>query len=473
MSPEIQPSPDIDVRVHDASHFEWAITLPLSSKGLRYEIETEFELPFGFVSSASPWERLRAFTRLTGAAPFVDTQNVTVDALRAGVLNIAQTLQSARTGFTRRCLSADLPGSLDAWLEASLITIVQSRTRLIMPSDSDPSQLTKERSLSDEFISVKLLTFLADAREILETSGNAELREVDRRLESTLEEEVRYRRSKGYPLADPEIPLTLEAYVERMGRLKKHFQDVLEFERNTYLLDERVSWWVTSFAALVAGALAFALQLALSKQQSSWSAQWGSGVILFSLIAGISYAAKDRFKEISRAWLTGKVYRFYAQRVVRCRAPNSLQRVQPLVVSAREWCNETTSTRPDPLNPESGASLQVTLVHHIHKGHILPDAALAVEGIHQMKHVFRYDLAVFFPRLRSPLKRIPVFNSVTGRSSFVDAPRRYQIPIHIGLKVEGHARQLAAQIILDRQGLRRVDPVQKMDAQKLNRVPDR
>ena len=61
--------------------------------------------------------------------------------------------------------------------------------------------------------------------------------------------------------ADAGSPASLERYVERVGRLKKHFQEVLALDREAYLIDDRVQSWLTSFAALVGGVVFFSAQL--------------------------------------------------------------------------------------------------------------------------------------------------------------------------------------------------------------------
>lgn len=62
----------------------------------------------------------------------------------------------------------------------------------------------------------------------------------------------------------------------------------------------------------------------------------------------------EHIKERGRSWLTGKMVRFQSQRALRCRAPARRLPRRDVVVEAREWCRQTTRSRPDPLHPEAG-----------------------------------------------------------------------------------------------------------------------
>jgi hypothetical protein len=227
----------------------------------------------------------------------------------------------------------------------------------------------------------------------------------------------------------------------------------MALNRQVTALDERVEWWMTTFAALVAGALAFCLQLLMSQWPHAPQLRWGTSFILLALVTGVAYAARDRIKEIARSWLTGRVYRFHAQRVVRCRLPATGERV----VQAKESYNAASAARPDPLNPESGATLGVTSVHHLHRGRVASLPALSAVGVTHIRQTFRFDLSPLFARLQDEHKLVPVMDPVSGTPSFVEAPRRYRVPLQLALQV-GHQRQtIQATMVLDKRGLTRIE----------------
>src|SRR5260370_36551488 len=186
-------------------------------------------------------------------------------------------------------------------------------------------------------------------------------------------------------------------------------------------LDERLNAWFASFGALLAGACALLLHLVVLRVPMPSGSRRGWSLLAVALLAGAVYAMRDRIKEISRAWLTGKVYRFYAQRIVRCR---TVGRSRDIVVQAREWCNETTSSRPDLVNPESETSLPVTLVNHVHRGTLISQPLLVEAGVKRVRQVFRDDLSPPVPRLQDPIKRVPALDPYTARPQLIPAPPR-------------------------------------------------
>lgn len=467
---------EAEIDVHDASRFEWRVAVPVPESGrLEYSVEAEFELPSGSVSARSPWDQLEGFTRLDrpqAAAPSGGAE--TAESVRQRVLSFQQMLKRAREGVGRHCRLVFSPESrakdeeaarfLTNWLDAAITALATARAQLAaLPEDA--AEVRRERALADEFASVRLLDFLAEARAATDASLRPAAEEDDRfaplleavdgRLAKSLDAELNYRRGKGYLIADADSPASLERYVERGGLLKKHFEAALFLDRESYRIDDRLHIWFTAPAAILAGAFAFALQLYIMNTSNARNPSW-SLVGLFLLMGG-TYAIRERVKEIARAWLTGRVYRFYAQRVVRGRLPAERAPQRPLVMEAREWCNETVSARPDPVDPESGAARRATLVDHVHRGFIEARPELAAAGARRIRQIFRYDLSPLFPRLQDPVKRVPVLDAATGRSRFVDAPRRYQIPIEVVLKAGGERREVRASIVVDKQGIVRVE----------------
>jgi hypothetical protein len=462
---------DLSVSIHDSSRFQWQLVMTLPHTGhVNYEVEAEFEIPSNALSGRSPWDLIQGLTRFDSDAPVGATDGA-LTSLRQKVMSLARMLDRARAGFARHCQQAishaqceephDAHQELVSWLDAAFRSVSASRAELALASPNDSSDVSRERCLADEFISVRWIEFLAESQQFLKTSLDDqpaitdELRKLlelaDRRLSEALETELAYRQAQRFISADPSVSDTLEKYVERAGRLKQRFQEVLSLDREVYPLDDRVHQWVTTFSALLAGMLFFGTQLLLSH----WTigSRLSSGLALLILVAGIGYALRDRLKELSSAWISGKVYRFHAQRIVLCR----LSLKKEIVVRAREWCNETTTGRPDPLNPETGASRRVTVVHHLHRGKLIANPQISASGAHRIRHIFRYDLSPLFARLHDPVKRVPVVDPVTRRASFVDAPRRYQLPIQLRATFQDSRTEVQANLIVDKLGIQRLE----------------
>jgi hypothetical protein len=278
----------------------------------------------------------------------------------------------------------------------------------------------------DEYVSVRLLEMLAGAERAL--TGMLESRcphvellraavmAAEGRVADTLERELLYRAGHGYVCAEPSSPHALERYLDRASRLKKHFQEVLFLESETFQVADRIHHWVAAFVALLASTWAFAWQIALMNRRPSTESQVGSGIVMLAVIAGLVYAAKDRIKELGRTWISGNVHRLYAQRVARYRAPARRLPKRDIIVAARESCDQSELARPDPLNPESGATVPATLIHYVHKGTVSPQAQLTAAGVRRIKHVFRYDLSPLFARLDDAVKPVPVLDVATRGS---------------------------------------------------------
>jgi hypothetical protein len=453
------------LRIHDSSRFEWSVSLPLpSDRKLDYRIEASLEIPSSAVASYAPWDQLRTVTRLDGPAGVANPQDL--DALRRGAVTLTQMLARARDGFNRHCRAASsepeaaaaLGGEksfLLVWLEAALRAVREAREKLTHGAPDEPPSILRERLLVDEYASVRLLDMLGDAQRALEQTREGPAREaLQNRLTEALRSEIDYRASKDFLQPAAGAPDQLEAWLARAARLKKHFEEVLFLDRETSQLDERVQQWLGTFGALLGGVLAFAaLQIAvLLRPPGRVELSWGLGVV--ALLAGIGYAARNRMREWGSSWLAGKVDRFHAQRITRCRVPARRLPSRDLLIEAREWCLQSTSSGPDPLHPEAGASLPETRVRYIHRGKVLPHRELSKAGVRRVRHIFRYDLSPLFSRLEDDLKSVPVTEA--GGLRFVEVPRSYRVPVQVAVEREGRRDEERVEIVLNKSGLQRI-----------------
>jgi hypothetical protein len=55
------------------------------------------------------------------------------------------------------------------------------------------------------------------------------------------------------------------------------------------------------------------------------------------------------------------------------------------------------------------------------------------------------------------VKRVPVLDPATRRASFVDAPRRYQLPIHVRATMLDSRIEVQANLIVDKLGIQRLE----------------
>ncbi len=465
--------PALRLGIHDATRFEWVVSVPLPEHGTRpYVIEVEFEVPTSAVATRAPWDQLQTLTRLDSKSGAPATADTTTDALRRGTVALTQSLKYARLGFARHCHAAvgdpsmvrqhGGDGFLTVWLDAALRAACATRAKLTRSTPRDTDLILRERALIDEFVSVRLLEMLADADSALGQIDPFQFAADDPRakafecgriaLDLAVRDEIAYRQIRGFLRVDGSSAVELEHYVARTARLKRHFEEVLFLDRETHLVDRHVQQWTTVIAALLAGIVAFGVQTALPL-----ASHVTSGLVLLALITGATYAVRDRVKEAMRGWLTGKMYPYHAQRASRWRVPPQRMRTDADVLRAREWMHQTTRTDPDPLNPEAGASLPTTVVAYVHKGVVFASPALAANGALHVRHIFRYDVSPLLPRLHDEVKRVPVIER-NARIRFVDAPRRYHVPLTVHLRYDGTTYEKRATVVLDKQGLKRIDP---------------
>jgi hypothetical protein len=465
--------------VHDASRLEWSLSIPLpEDAALPYGLDVEIQIPQNAFVRHTPWDQMQGFTRLDGPAFALANDAISIDQLRRGALAMANQLARAGGGFARHCRLAgslfattshsELEEALLVWIDAALRVATETREFLVTPVAGEPAEVRRERALVDEYVSVRLLEMLAGAERAATSlaasrTPHAErlapvLEVVEDRIADVLGIELAHRAERSYATAEPSSPDLLERYLDRASRLKKHFQEVLFLETESFQVAERAYHWVAGFVALLASTWAFAWQFALASRSTSTGQTVGSGLVTLALVAGLVYATKDRIKEVGRNWVTRRLQRLYgAQRITRYRAPARRLTGRDAIVTARETLEQVTKKVPDPLNPECGAMQALTVIRYEHRGTVVPHKELVASGVRRVKHVFRYDLSPMFARLDDALKKIPVLDETTRRVRFVDAPRCYRIPIEVRVTIGGEKHVETAVLVVHKRGLDRLE----------------
>lgn len=468
----------IRLAVHDTSRLEWSLSVPLPTDTPKsYTLRVEIQVPSNSFVRHSPWEQMQTFTRLDGAAMHLSGDAQSIDELRRGALATAAKLARASDGFSRHCRLAgslfataphgELREVLDIWLDAAIRLTRETRARLKERADADEPEVRRERELVDEYMSVRLLDMLAAAQRSL--TGLTESRsrhaqrlarvaeELEARVAAALADELAYRRTQGFAVTDPDSAPALERYLDRASKLKKHFQEVLFLERESYQVADRAYHWVAGFFALIASTWAFAWQIALVDRATN-AQTVSSGLVTFALLAGVVYASKDRLKEIGRNWMTRRVHRVWgAQRVTKYRAPSRRLPSRDVIVTARESFEHGTTQVPDPLNPSIGAVTDATVLSYTQRGAVVPHASLRQSGVRRVKHVFRYDLSPLFARLDDAVKQVPVLDGESQKVRFIDAPRCYRVAVRIEVTLEGKTQEHVGTLVMHKRGLERIE----------------
>ena len=170
----------VRVGVHDASRLEWSLSVPLPAVGTpatAYSLSVTMQIPQNAFVRHLPWDQMQSFTRLDGPAIHAVGDVVTIDALRRGALAMANQLARASDGFQRHCRLAaslfataahsELEDALTIWIEAAVRIAEESRELLTVSVDDEATELGRERSLVDEYVSVRLFEMLAGAERAL------------------------------------------------------------------------------------------------------------------------------------------------------------------------------------------------------------------------------------------------------------------------------------------------------------------
>lgn len=470
----------VRLEVHDASRFEWSISIPFpEARRLGYALELELEIPSNAFAPHAPWSQLQAFTRLDGPQVTLGAPDpITIDGLRRNALAVAGKLARASDGFSRHCILAgslfavvprrDLADGLLLWLGAASATVAEARAALATDRAAADEGIRRERDLVDEYVSIRYLEVLAAAERSLEqlrasrsphvAAMHDAIATAKENVAASLGDELARRRECGWICCDETSRDALEGFLDRASRLKKHFQEVLFLEPETFHVAERLHHWAAAVAALLASTWAFAWQLFLARQTPTTEARVGWGLVLVLITGGLVYAAKDRIKEVGRSWISGNVHRFYAQRVARYRAPARRLPGRDVVVAARESCDQASTSSPDPLNPDTGASVPATTIHYAHRGTAFPNGELWKQGVRRIKHIFRYDLSPLFARLDDAEKPVPILDPETRRVRFVAAPRCYRVPVRVRVRCGGRDwHEERATLVLTKRGLERLE----------------
>jgi len=469
MSAENAPSemsaakPEVRTGVHDASRVEWIVSLPLAVKEQEFTTEVVIEIPSNLFAKHAPWDQLQELARLDGREEGAAFDTATVDGLRRLAVTLASQLTRAGDALVRHCRlmgkheDDGVQGSLK-WLQTAVALVDRTRTRLALGETDARVEIVKERALVDEYLSVRLLEVLSGAERELEALADSPLaNELEEACACALERELEVRASRGFIEASSDSPRELERYLDRSSKLKKHFQEVLFLSAERYAVSQRLHHVAAGLAGIVAAMGAFIMQIALLRQASSSTTAVTGGLVVLTVVAGVSYAVRDRAKDVGLLWMTGRIHQLYAQRVVRWRLPR-MEKGPSVVIHARESIDEEVRRDPDPLNPESGAKTSATHLRFKQRATVEPSGALVKTGITRVRQVFRYDLSPIFSRLDDATKPVPVLDVRAHRVRTAHAPRCYRFPMTVTVSSPTGVIVERGTLVVDKRGLDRFEP---------------
>jgi len=469
--------------VHDSSRVEWAASVDLPSTGeRRYEVEFTIRIPAHLYSPHNVWDQKQTFTRLQSPTEEgqLHIERADLDELRRDTLGVAHRLKQLREKLDRACTGAAVQAvsspealgpTLTEHIRQAVAVVREMRDALERPpsDDSGPSvlpELRREWELADEFLSHRLLDLLGGAQRDLDEvllGPKSRLRDGDPAwieelrclVAESLAEEMAHRRRRGWVVPGVSSPHELSRFVERASMLKKHFQDVLYLDVEAWMVDYKLRNWT----GVVAACLAAGFWLSFTLLPIGPGARAGISVGTFALLFAGSYALKDRIKELTRAWLAGRLTRLYGQRMVKLRLPARVDGKRSVLLEARETFDCVAETADDVLNRNVGRTqrsmvLTFRMRVELHRSGVLRD-----KQIRSIKHIFRYDLDPIFGRLDNAVKPVPVLDEQARRVLFVEAPKEYRVPVRVVARQEGLAdAETHGVLVLSKRGIERLEP---------------
>ena len=460
------------VGLHDASRIEWSVSLPLPENGVTpFEIELDLRVPSNSYAQHSPWGQLQAFARLDAQEAPSSLEHPTLDDLRRAALALAAALTACRDQFRSVCRDFDVQPAeherddradeLCRHVESAVRNLEDARALWLRVHNDEAQERRRERRLADEYLSVRMTDNLGACERALQKAFPAGLPDaldpVRRMLSACVAREMAHRTSRGFLLADPRRPESMERYLARASQLKKHFQEILFLEADRFHVADRIHHWAAAVGALVASTWSVIFQVFMVRRATQVETTVNSGLVFLCVVAGIAYAGRDRIKEAGRSWISGRVHRIYAQRVTRYRAPTRRLSGRDVVAMAKESFDESAEFALDPLNPASGVTYSVVHVKYTNKGDVYAQPILSTAGVQKVKFVFRYDLSPLFARLDDGIKQVPVFDSEAQEVRLVDAPRSYRVPLTLTLRSRKESVKVEATLVLHKGGLRRIE----------------
>src|SRR5215471_14308563 len=116
-------APPLRLRLHDAHHVEWCLSVPVPARGRRwYAIEATLEHP-SRGAARTPWALLSTQVRLDAQGDGATVEDPSIALLRRAAASVTKLLAQARAGFEAERMTT-------AWLDAAVRVAREARAKL-------------------------------------------------------------------------------------------------------------------------------------------------------------------------------------------------------------------------------------------------------------------------------------------------------------------------------------------------------
>jgi hypothetical protein len=334
---------------------------------------------------------------------------------------------------------------------------VAGRFRDMGPLFEDPSLPPSLRSaygFVDEYVS---LLIEGDAHRILQALQDAPsaVPGAPEQLASLIREELEHRRARRYP-SIPEDGKNNEVFIFRLGVLKKFVSDALHLSVRT----EKEGRGIEQVGlALGAGfAMLFFSAVAFYTQRT-----YGALSFYFMAAVVVGYMFKDRIKALAQNY----VLRFRSDRIMDLSTDLYDPASREKIGACRELVHFVPESRVDPVVVRLRNRDHITEIENMWRAekvlHYVKEIGLSPRRLdrHSRKSaltdIARFNLRNVLLKMDEPEKEILVLDG--GRSKTVVGTRVYHLNLVIKFTDQFRIRYDRVRLVLDRNGIKRVEPV--------------
>lgn len=493
---------DVEWRVHDKTHLEFAIDYPFGASTTPYHWEAYFFVPDSFRLAQTTYDKRQIYDDLLSyvrlAVPEIPYEELARDCDSADVDSwterLRATLVAARgepdgspasraairrarvfacmvraSGLEAQRAMLDACNEADDVAEAVVASnrfsaaskrIAQAYRSLL--EDGEDMELAEEVLVAlrwvDEDISLFSEALFATASIHLHEKSGQKWAELGSKLAGDAVEEARYRRTQDYPSvgAEDASPRLVEHIEFRRHMLKRFTSSVLWLSHE---VRDAATWIVHALYAIAAAiAMAFAVWATLRATQMQ--------EMLAIIVLVTSYAVKDRLKAILQMYLSRWAERRFADRAWSIKDTERNERLG--VVTERAGFRDfrklpqgvlaaRTLTREHAL--EEFARPETVLWHEKHVA-LEPREEGALPSP-MMTEIFRLNIGSWLAHTDDPTRTITFADPDEAVVCSVNARRVYNLNVVYRLNrgEEGAAPWRRIRVVVSRKGIERIDPI--------------
>jgi hypothetical protein len=335
-----------------------------------------------------------------------------------------------------------------------------------------PAALLDGLAFAEEFACARVDEQFAELARLIEQTpelrdARATATRLRVRLGAVSEQINRRRLEQGFATPWDKMP---EYFSYRMGLLKGELERALFVDTRALARDP----FYRNSAAMVAAGLA--ATWATLAQIPLWSGDLnGENRLLLIGLAVFAYVLKDRIKEWSRAILSRRILRWDHDRRVVGDALAGIgfgeftgrARERVSYISQKQIPKEVTALRAAH-HTVHGVTSELEHVLHCHRRLSFRCGATPVPPGFGVQELYRLSLDEIVKRLRDPVSDVSYYDYQTGEFKTAQVPKVYHMNLILVISElsTNHTIRTRTRVVLNQQGVVRLDPVAEVDLER-------